>query len=408
MAFSYSQAVSFLERLPVPQEWRLQRMRSLLRKAGIDFSRLRFVHVTGSNGKGSVCAMLYPILRAQGESVGVYTSPHLCDWRERFLLDGKLVSQAEFARLAERIKPAVVETRASQFEALTAMALLWFSERNPDWVVWEVGLGGRLDATNVADARFAAITSISLEHTDRLGGSVKKIAWEKSKVIKRGACVVTSNSGAALGAIKRECVKQKARLVKTKKPAGIVCTKTGTAFRYEKKYWHTSLLGFHQAENAVVAIALAKAMGLRGKAIAKGLAKAKWPGRMQVFSRKPLVVLDGAHNLAGVQALVKSFQKIFGAKPVLVVGIMKDKDWRAMARTLCMLKPSLVIAARPAGERSLDAEILSAEFSRLGANAFAEKSVKGALKIAMEKALAKKKTVLVCGSLYTVGEVLQG
>lgn len=383
-------------------------MRLLLKKAGIDFSRLRFVHVTGSNGKGSVCAMLYSILRAQGESVGVYTSPHLCDWCERFLLDGALVSQKEFARLAEKIKPAVIETRASQFEALTAMALLWFSKRNPDWVVWEVGLGGRLDATNVVDARFAAIMQISLEHTDRLGESVKKIAWEKSKIIKRGACVVTSNSGVALGEIKRECENQKARLVMAKKPAGITCTKTGTAFRYAGKAFRTSLLGFHQAENAAVAIELAREMGVRDKAVAKGLANAKWPGRLQVFCRKPLVVLDGAHNPAGVNALAKSFPKIFGAKPVLVVGIMKDKDWPAMARTLCRLKPSLVIAAQPAGERSLNAEILSREFCRLGENAFAEKSVKGALGIAMEKALAEKKAVLVCGSLYTVGEVLQG
>ncbi|MEM4255066.1 MAG: folylpolyglutamate synthase/dihydrofolate synthase family protein [Candidatus Norongarragalinales archaeon] len=407
MAFSYSQAVAFLEGLETPEEWRLERMRLLARKAEINFSRLRFVHVTGSNGKGSVCAMLYSILRQAGFSTGCYTSPHLVDWRERFLLDGKLISQKEFARLLERIMPAVAATKASQFEALTAMALLWFSERKPDWVVWEVGLGGRLDATNVVNAKFAAITSISLEHTERLGKTVEKIAWEKSKVIKPGAFVVTCNSGPALKVIEKECREKNARLVKTRTPLRVACSASGTKFVYRGKTWKASLLGLHQAENAAIAIELAKAMGLRSSAIASGVANAKWPGRMQMLSKKPLVVLDGAHNPAGIEALANSFQKIFGPHPVLVVGVMKDKDWLKMAAILQRkLKPSAVIATQPKGGRSLDAGVLALRFKKLGSKAFAEKHVEKAVEIAMQTAVEEKKGVLVCGSLYTVGEIL--
>ncbi|MFH1056775.1 MAG: folylpolyglutamate synthase/dihydrofolate synthase family protein [Candidatus Micrarchaeota archaeon] len=407
MPFSYSQAVDFIEMLPQPENWPLERMKKLVEKAGIDFEKLGFIHVTGSNGKGSVSAMLYSILRQDGKSVGLYSSPHLTDWRERFLLDGKTVSQREFARLAFRVKKAALQTKASQFEVLTAIALLWFAERKPDWLVWEVGLGGRLDATNVVNAKYAVITPISLEHTQRLGKTLEKIAWEKSKIIKQNSTAVTPNSGRVLKVIAKEAKARKAKLVRVSKPGKIVCSKEKTSFAFKGKKWGTKLLGFHQAENAATAIAVAREIGVSDEKISKGLLKAHWPGRMEVFSEKPLVVLDGAHNPAGVKASCESFVKIFGRKPVLVVGILADKEWKKMARSFAsILNPSLIIATQVENERRLEAGILEKEFKKLGVETIAVPSVKGAVRLGMEKGLALKKTVFVSGSLYAVGEVL--
>jgi len=384
-------------------------MQNLVKQARIEtgYSCTQFIHVTGSNGKGSVCAMLYSILRQAGFSVGVYTSPHLADWRERFLLDGKLISEKEFTRLLQKIKPYGLKSKASQFEILTAMALEWFAGKKPDFVVCEVGLGGRLDATNVVNAKYAAITSISLEHTRELGKTIGKIAWEKSKIIKPNAIVVTPNGGAALKVIEKECKAQNASLIRALKPNHIVCTQKGTTFILGSKKYKTSLLGFHQAENAANAIAIAKHMGISDNHIKRGLLNAKWPGRLQVFARKPLVVLDGAHNPAGIKVLVKSFAELFGTRPILVVGVLADKEWKKMARTLVSrLKPSLVIATEPDFERKLNAETLAKEFATLKAKVAVERNVKSAVQLAMEKSLETKKPVLVTGSLYVVGEAL--
>ncbi len=409
----YAAAVACIEKLPVPPEWRLGRMRKLLREAGISHSRLRFVHVTGSNGKGSVCAGIHSILRHSGFTVGLYTSPHLADWRERFVLDGKRISERDFARLLEKIERPARAVGASQFEVLTAMALAWFSERKPDWVVWEVGLGGRLDATNVVNAKHAVITSISLEHTDRLGNTLREITREKSKVIKRRAVVVTPNKGVALEVIAGECGAKKARLVRVPDPLRVSCTQKGTRFDYGGRRWKTSLLGFHQAVNASTAIAFARSAGIPDAAIAAGLKSVAWPGRMQVYSKKPLVVLDGGHNPAGISAMAESFVEIFGKsgkKPVVVMGVMKDKDWRKMVRLVArLLKPTLVVAVAPvsSGERSLAARKLADEFASLGVNATTSLGgIKKAVGYAKTVAREKRKAVLVTGSLYAVGEFL--
>ena len=403
----YSQSIAFLERLPQPKSWRLERMRKLVKKAGINFEGLKFIHITGSNGKGSTAAMLYSILRQDGKSVALYSSPHLTDWRERFLLNGKIIPEKKFADLAGRVKKAALETKASQFEVLTAMALAWFEVEKPDWVVWEAGLGGRLDATNVVDARYAVLTPISLEHTEKLGKTISKIAWEKSKIIKRNSTAITPNDGIALREIEKECKRQNAKLVKVSKPPKVSCRNDGTEFEFQGRKWKTKLLGFHQAVNASTAITVAKEMGIGEKIIERGLLKAHWPGRMQVFSKKPLVVLDGAHNPAGVEALCHSFSRIFGLKPVLVVGIMKDKEWEKMAGIFSSaLKPSLVIATQPKNERSLNARVLAKEFEKRGYKTFVEKNVRKAVETAMLKAVEGKKTVLVAGSLYLIGEVL--
>ncbi len=403
----YAKATAFLESLPLPKDWTLERMRKLVEKAGIDYRGLKFVHVTGSNGKGSVCADVYSILRQAGFKAGAYTSPHLADWRERFLLNGKLISRKDFVRLAWRIKPHALKLGASQFEVLTAIALAWFSERKPDWVVWEAGLGGRLDATNVSDARYAIITSISLEHTEKLGNTVERIAQEKSKIIKRNATAITGSQGLALKEIQKECEAQKARLLRIGAPSRVSCNAKATKFSFRGREWSSSLLGFHQADNAALAIVFSQDLGISDKIIEKGLKNARWPGRMQVFSRRPLAVLDGAHNPAGVKSLCLSFKNIFGAKPIIVMGVMADKDWRKMTATIAReLKPSLVIATAPAGERSLGEKVLAKRFASLGITSFAVKGVKNAFAIGLEKGLEEKKTVLAAGSLYVIGEIL--
>lgn len=404
---AYEKAVRFIESLPVPRDWNLARMQKLVRRANINYSKLRFIHVTGSNGKGSACAFTASILSHAGFKVGLYTSPHLVDWRERFAINGKRISERDFARLLGKIKPHALAVGASQFEILTALALAWFAEEKPDWIAWEVGLGGRLDATNIVNAGFAIITSISLEHTDRLGTTLRKIAWEKSKVIKRGAVVITPNASIALKTIAGECKAQHARLVRVPSPTGVSCTASGTRFNFGGRPWAANLLGFHQAVNASVAIAFAREIGIPDGIIAVGLRKADWPGRMQVYSRNPLVVIDGAHNPGGINALSVSFAKIFGAKPVLVVGIMKDKDWRKMTRSLAVkLKPRVAIATAPNNERSLDARVLAERFSELGVNSVAVESVANAVSVARKLAAEEGAPVLVTGSLYTIGELL--
>lgn len=382
-------------------------MHKLVRESGVDYSRLKFVHVTGSNGKGSVCADVYSILRQAGFNAGAYTSPHLADWRERFLLNGKLISRKDFSRLVWRVKPHAMRLGASQFEVLTAMALAWFSERKPDWVVWEVGLGGRLDATNIVDARYAIITQVSLEHTEKLGKTIGKIAREKSKIIKRNATAITANQGLALKEIQKQCNSQKARLLKVGAPLKISCDAKATKFHSQGREWASSLLGFHQAWNASLAIAFAQDLGISAKAIEKGLRNARWPGRMQIFSRRPLAVLDGAHNPDGVESMCLSFKSIFGAKPIIVMGVMKDKDWMKMTATIAReLKPLLVIATAPSGERSLDENILAKRFASLGVKSFAVSGVKKAFALGLEKGLEEKKGVLATGSLYVIGEIL--
>jgi len=394
----------------------------LLERLGNPHRGLRSVHVTGTNGKGSVCAFVDSVLREAGYRVGLYTSPHLVRFNERIRVDGQEIPDADVARLYARIRP-VAEAMAGKnrvkqptfFEVTTAMAFLYFVERNVDIGVIEVGMGGGMDATNVVQPLVAVITRIGLEHTEHLGKTEERIAREKSGIIKPGCRVVT--------------IDQPVLPVIEARAHGLGCTVTvvGREVRYarrsfdlrgqtlsvsngESRELRIPLLGTYQPENAAVAYAairqLADAgLSIHADAIDRGFARTAWPGRLQIARHSPTVVVDGTHNAPAVRALAASLRELFpGTRITFVVGILNDKDLSAFADHLGPLA-GRVIATRPQSPRAYDPDEIVA--------AFAEKSPPGesipAVSDAIDRALAGAKAedvIVVTGSIYTAGEAL--
>ncbi len=385
----FSKANAFLKTLEEPKHWDLRRMRGMIHASGLDLSRLKAIQVGGTNGKGSVCAFLDSILRKQGFRVGFYSSPHLLDIRERIRVDGKPASRKTFSKLVEWVKPLVVRHKASAFEALTLMAFKHFSDRNVDFAVVEVGLGGRLDATNVLDAKVSVITNVEREHTDRLGKTVSAIASEKAGIIKPGQwAFVTASKGDALAAVRDKAAFCKVAFVK----AGKLGRKALRGLR---------LKGDFQRENAGVALAVVRVLQSRDvrlseSAIRAGLRNASWPGRFQRFGR---ILVDGGHNPAGIRALVRSLGRTKAY--TLVFGVLADKEYPVMVRTLCRsLKLRKVHLVRPDSPRALEPGRLSPLFEKEGVPVTIEKSVKAAL-------AQFRGNGVVCGSLFVAAGALR-
>ena len=307
----------------------LERITYLLEKLGDPHLKLKSIHVAGTNGKGSTCAMTASILKEAGYKVGLYTSPHLFDYMERIKVNGNDISGKEFSqglRLIEEISSHKdTKTRSSPtiFEVLTAVAFWYFAKKKVDYAVVEVGLGGRLDATNVLTPQVSVITNIDLEHTQVLGKTLKKIAAEKAAIIKTGVPVVTAETKKIpLAVMKKEAKRKKSLLL---------------AVRYEPEGLGGSLLGEHQKLNAACAISAVRLSGARAtKAhITKGLQKAQWPGRFQIVSKKPLVIVDGAHNPAGAKALTATLKKLYPkTKFTIIYGCQKTKDFKGCLKHL--------------------------------------------------------------------------
>jgi len=415
---NYAQALAFLNALPQPKHWKLERMKRLLSEARIT-PKFKAIHVTGTNGKGSVSAMLYAILRASGKKTAFYSSPHLVDWRERIEVDGKKISESEAVRILKKLLPVIEGMRKrgncpSFFEVTTAIAFEFFNLKRVEWAVVEVGLGGRLDATNVLQAKHAIITRVAVEHAEHLGETIEKIAREKAAILKPLAVVVTGCENEALGVVRKQSAKTKSKLLVLNENFSfdnVRASKEKTVFDFygsvALQSLETRLLGSFQAHNAALAVAMALELGLPESAIRIGLLNAKWPVRLQIISRNPLVVLDGAHNPDGVQALVASFSEIFGVQPVLVVGVMKDKDWKKMAREFSLLAPQAVVCTQAQNPRALQPKILAKEFSKYAEKKklFVAKSVATAVGLAKKKAKGKA-IILVSGSLFVCGEAL--
>ncbi|MFH1107470.1 MAG: folylpolyglutamate synthase/dihydrofolate synthase family protein [Candidatus Micrarchaeota archaeon] len=420
-SLSYPQAVSFIESLPSPAEWSLETPRRLYSLLGIDL-RCEVLHVAGTNGKGSSCAFASEILRRSGYSVGTYTSPHLRRYNERISVNGRQITDSEFAASVAETADAVKKMRKtdaltpSTFEALTSAALLHFQRRNLDFLVLEAGLGGRLDATNVVNARVALITNAGLEHTAELGPSISAIAREKAGIIKPGARAVTGCvQPSALAQIRAACRKNRASLKELGRDFSFglqSATLEGTEFDYrgENDYagLRSSLLGRHQASNASCAIAAVERFrGLGFKipetAVRAGVLNARWPGRLEVVRRRPLVVLDGAHNPHGARALAAAIRDLLpGRRPVLVLGMLADKDFPRMISILAPLA-SRIIFCRPESARAAEPALLAAEARKAGC-----KNVEVVISVA--KAVSRgillagpAGAVVVAGSLYAVG-----
>ena len=394
----------------------LHRIQALMAKLGDPQKDLRFVHIAGTNGKGSVSAMTASILRCAGvHAVGLFTSPYLKEFTERIQINGKMIPKNDFCRLYEHVYQAECaleaagQDPANEFEIITAIAMLWFSELSCDWVVLEVGLGGRLDATNVIPPqKVCCITQLGLDHQAQLGSTLSEIAAEKAGIIKPESIVVTPATQApeALAVLQSVCEKQGASLCVASSPEQIQLFPDKTRFSYKEAQYSVSLAGAHQAHNAACAIEIASALGISGSAIREGLLAVSWPGRLDQISAAPCVVLDCGHNPNGITALRKALHEVYDDRPyALLMAMMQDKDYERCVETIASdaVRFTATTLDMP---RALSAENLKTCASSVCDKVCAVSDVCKALESAVH-ALQKDEMLVICGSVYLAGEILK-
>jgi dihydrofolate synthase/folylpolyglutamate synthase len=398
---TYSQAIEFLYSLRLfGMKLGLDNTFRLAAEMGNPHERLRFIHVAGTNGKGSTCAMLESIYRAAGYRVGLFTSPHLVSFAERIQVGRLLISREEVARLTGEIRAAIDGLGGGSpptfFEVVTVMALKYFDEQKCDLVVWETGLGGRLDSTNIVRPLASVITNVQLDHQQWLGHSLPEIAREKAGIIKPGVPVLTTTDDPGALSVMAEVARlQEAPLTVVTEPAS----------GYE-----IGLAGEHQRLNAALALAVVRILQPQipapESAVREGLKTTRWEGRLQMAPQPDgrLILLDGAHNPAGAQTLAAELQTRFpGRRPALILGTMADKDYAAICR--CLAPAAAKIFLSPVGsDRGADPQWL-ADCCRK-ANAAAEVVVCRDIAHALAQA-AREPLVVVTGSLYFVGEAME-
>lgn len=412
---TYAEALDHLHGLAVfGARFGLETTRRMAAALGNPQERLRFIHVAGTNGKGSTCAMLESVYRAAGFRVGLFTSPHLVSFRERMQVNRELISEAEVARLVEEVFSVQCSVFSGEkieageaesptfFEFVTVMALKWFVEQRCDVVIWETGLGGRLDATNIVTPLASVITNIALDHQQWLGDTLAKIAAEKAGIIKPGVPVLTAADAPEALAVIREVAERKEAPLTLATGELNAGAETGAPVTLP-------LRGAHQRRNAALAAAVVRELQAQlpvgEAALRHGLESVRWAGRLQVErigGRE--FILDGAHNSDGVHALAAALRSELAGQPfALVLGMLADKDCELMCRELAPLA-GRIAAVRVASNRSLPPEAL-AEFCRRAnstASVTAHDSVAGAL-----EALSAEPRVVIAGSLYLIGEALE-
>jgi len=403
----------------------LRRMEKLLQPLGNPHLGTRTVHIAGTKGKGSTAAMITQTLISAGYRTGLFTSPHLHTLRERIRIDGAMISEADFAALVTELKP-IVESVNKQaafgelttFEILTAVVFAYFKKNRVDFQVLEVGLGGRLDATNVVKPDICIITSLSLDHTEILGDSVAKIAAEKAGIIKPGCIVVNAPQvDEAAQVIKQVCHQQRADLIQLgqdvtwHKTSGDLHGQTLTVFTKSGHYDLTiPLLGDHQLENAATAVAATEALvslgtSISSQNIAQGLSQVSWPGRLQILNREPTVVVDGAHNAYSMSKLVEAVKEYFDYKRCFVIfGTSCDKDISGMVQELESLSNHIIITSS-SHPRAASISLLAEKFNSPGVKAMTVGNVMEALSKALSSA-KKTDLILITGSLFVVAEAI--
>ncbi len=406
------EAIEYIESRTASTRLGLCRTRELLSMLGDPQKKLRFVHVAGTNGKGSACAMLSSILEKAGCRTGLYTSPYIRVFNERIQINGENIPDDELARLTEMIIPKVnaMSDKPSQFEIITAIAMCYYLEKGCDIVVLEVGLGGELDSTNVIDCpEVAVIMNIGLEHTEYLGSTIASVASAKAGIIKDGCSVVCYDSEQdAMEVFRRTCNEHAAEYI----PVDFSGIKklgsdlSGQSFEYFGKSYTLPLLGEHQLKNAATVLCAVDVLRRRGFEISEdalrlGMESTRWPARFELLRRDPPFVLDGAHNPQCASALSEGLDSVFGdAKFVMLCGVLGDKDHDAM---LSLLLPHVktALCVTPMSPRALPAPELADEIVRHGTEAM----VCGSTLSALELALSSGEPVLACGSLYLAGEI---
>lgn len=398
------------QRAWVGQKPGLDRIRRLLGRLGDPQERLKFVHIAGSNGKGSTAAMLSSVLTAAGWKTGLYTSPHLWRFHERFQVNGLPIPGEELADIAARVLEAAEDE--TEFELMTAIGMVWFLRSKCDIVVLETGLGGRLDSTNVIPPPEAAvITHIGLEHTQLLGDTAEKIAAEKAGIIKEGCDAVLYGQSQGVRAVVEEaCRARRVPLTVTAPPEPLSAGLEGQTFTYRGRGpCHISLLGEYQVHNAAVVLETVNVLRRRGwdipeEALVRGLEQARWPGRMELARRAPDVILDGGHNPQCMEALGRALGELYpGKKLIFLTGVLADKNWTAMMGELLPLARDFYTIT-PDSPRAMPAQELAGYLEAQGVRAIPC----GAVRDGLDRALAAsgpRDAVCVTGSLYMIGEV---
>jgi dihydrofolate synthase/folylpolyglutamate synthase len=462
---NYEQALDYIfsytdyEKVPMPHalgSYDLRRVEELLSRLGNPHLKARSVHIAGTNGKGSTAAMIASALTYAGYDTGLYTSPHLSTIRERFRVNGRLITEAEFTDIVAKLKPEVeiVNQEATYgelttFELLTALAFAYFSLKAVDFQVLEVGLGGKFDATNVIQPKVCVITAISLDHTQVLGSSLAKIAAEKAGIIKPGSTVICSPQTEEVALVIEEvCRERDAKLIMVGRDvtwhslgtsgnqqsleiSGIKSkhgtrsessmrsergdrSKSDMRSKHETRSTHKisiPLLGRCQLENAATAVAALEVLALKGfkishDSITGGLAQVSWPGRLQVLSHSPLLVVDGAHNPDAARKLKQSLAEYFNFKrAILIMGASGDKDTAGVVSELMPLFDE-VIVTQSKHPRAMAVDQLQAVFKGYRVATQMTATVPEALSLALSRGEAQD-LICVTGSLFVVAEVIE-
>lgn len=409
-ALKYIHSVSWLGSKPG-----LSRTRKLLSLMGDPQKNLRFIHVAGTNGKGSTCAMLAQVLTAAGYKTGLYTSPFITRFNDRFRIDGRDMPDGALAEVTAYVKrfADTMEDAPTEFELVTAIGLEYFYREKCDVVVLEVGMGGELDSTNVIDAPvLAVITELALDHTAVLGGTIGEIAGAKAGIIKPGCTVLSADNtkdGAAVIGARCAALGCPHFTPDYEKIVDRAVSPDGISFTYKGLRFSVPLCGVYQFRNAAMALKAAELLNGLGfdigeRALRVGLAGTVWHARFEMLSKNPPFVYDGGHNPQGVAAAVESYRACFGkVKPVVLIGLMADKDYKKEIEMLTDLT-DVFVSVTPNNPRSLSAEALAEEIRLAGGRCTAAPSVKLGVKKALELA-GGALPVLATGSLYLYAEV---
>lgn len=382
--------------------------------------KLKYVHVAGTNGKGSTVAFISSILAASGYRAGVYTSPYIQRFTERIRVNDTEISEEDLARITGFVKSKVDimiargENHPTEFEVVTAIAFQYYYEKKCDVVVLEVGLGGRYDSTNVIKTPdLAVITTISYDHTDRLGNTLAEIAFEKAGIIKPGGAILSYTQDEAVTGVLSTVCTEKGASLHFVDFSGISLEKFhigGQVFNYNGyKELEISLLGEHQLRNATVAVKAAeilvdKGYAINPESIRQGLKNARWPGRLEVLSTNPVFLIDGAHNIEGAWVLRTALDKYFTGRPVtFIMGVFRDKDYNSMIKAV-IRDCRRVITVSPESERALPAGELAGAISPYCKNVYISDTIEEAVRTSLETAV-QDEVICAFGSLSYIGEI---
>jgi dihydrofolate synthase/folylpolyglutamate synthase len=405
----------------------LSRIEHLLNVLGSPHENIKAIHIAGTNGKGSVAAMISSILQAAGYKVGMFTSPHLLAFEERIAINGAKIPRNNMTSLVDRIKP-IAENMAKSgefehptfFETATAMAFLHFQKENVDYAVLEVGLGGRLDATNVVTPLVSVITSLALDHTHVLGESLEEVAKEKAGIIKHGVPVVTGvEDDEILDILKAICQEKNCKIFVSKEHGAYTSKEAnldiqtfdlkGMGTEYKDLKIH--LLGKHQLKNAhITALTLEvlreNKVSIPESSIKHGFENSRWPARLEVVQKNPTIILDCAHNPAGMNALRRALDDLFnGKKPIIIMGIMRDKDITGIVKEIAPRADHIIIT-KPEFERAAEPESIESEVKKYCDDVRIISKVSDAVKYAIDDA-EKSDVICITGSIFNVSEAME-